>query len=567
MSTPLDAYCFAWDGMFVVPIEGLTSAGMTPAFRATLLEQGAAGEAWAEQFDQAFATYWERASALSAAAPHHWYPPRLQHVCIVTEPDRVRPYFQPFNKSSWLLYASDFEPATTTPEFAAFQFFHVERMGILQQIVPSLIANLAYFLTLSDEEVEQFCDGCRRTTRPDLAGYQALVDAMPAVRQLHHETLRPAALAIPGAVRIPDLGLVFPASLQEPLAALQSSWGRAAQNVFERHRGAHVAPSRTRGTRVGDWLVEARPPLLVTGAEGRILWDCEMPDERAALDEALAEASADAEVAIRSDLEAVGEQTARFLACARDPQELVDPSPHMTEEGLSYVHRERKLVAYSIGPGENENRIWQETPPYERWMLAARTAHEWGHLVAESGWVHVPDARKEERAEKEAALVALFDEVHDSAPDPVRAATAEEAAHYAAKSGSLGNALLKGMMIRIEDYQANLFAHRLLDADAMDTYVRNNVFCELPGATRGGVYFPMVQQVYELQYLRLSRIPEGRDWFLRSTWFAERFIEPGIITLEQFHQLADAIAAVCDCYELDPERFDFTALDAERERA
>ena len=50
-----------------------------------------------------------------------WLPPRIQHVGIVTKPVYVRPYFQPFFRSAWLVHEDDFCPQLSHVEFGAFQ--------------------------------------------------------------------------------------------------------------------------------------------------------------------------------------------------------------------------------------------------------------------------------------------------------------------------------------------------------------------------------------------------------------------------------------------------------------
>ena len=46
----------------------------------------------------------------------------------MTDAERTRPYYLPFNKSSWLLYATDFDPDATDLELATYLFFHTERL-------------------------------------------------------------------------------------------------------------------------------------------------------------------------------------------------------------------------------------------------------------------------------------------------------------------------------------------------------------------------------------------------------------------------------------------------------
>ena len=131
--TWLTDYYFSEDGMFVIPVEHLSRDGLTDDFRSVLRERASLPAGWTELFEDAFRAYWTRTAELSAQTSMYWFPPRVQNVCVVTDPLHVRPYFQPFYKSAWLLYASDFDPAESNVEFGAFQFLQAERMGVLAQ--------------------------------------------------------------------------------------------------------------------------------------------------------------------------------------------------------------------------------------------------------------------------------------------------------------------------------------------------------------------------------------------------------------------------------------------------
>lgn len=548
--TPID-YHFSQPGLFVIPVEALTPDGIRPAFAAELEARGAMDRASIELFDQAYHRYRRWASDLSSHAPAHWPPPRAQHVCVVTSPERIRPYFQPFNKNSWLMYAADFRPESSTVEFAAYLFLHVERMGLLRAIEPTLIANLGCFLTLDPEEIDALVEGCRRTTRPDAPAFRALADAMPAILRLHHETLKPPMVADPGAMPIPNTGVIVGAAEQPAITAVHRVWVEAAGDVLRRHGSAHAKPAADRGERIAAWLARTRPPLLVTGADWRTLWDPEAPDDLDLVRAALADVTESGAEGILEDLRVVDRCSRRFLASLRRPEALVDPAPYITEGGLSYIHKDRKLIAYHIGPGENEGRLWQSAPPFERLMLAARTIHEWGHLAAESGWIDVPEDRKAERRALRGELEALLEAIHAQAPPAVRALAMREVGALVEKSGSVGKALVRGMLVRVEDYQSNLLAQRFLSPDEMDTYVRNNVSAHVDEYSEEAVFGQLTRHAYEIQYLRLSRIEDPLPWFFSCTWFDERFVRSGIITRERFEQLVEVIARLCACFEID----------------
>ncbi len=564
MRRELIDYCLSQEGLILLPIEALGPGGMRPELREALLAREAMSAPIADAFDAAYALYWERCRDLNARAPRYWFPPRHQHVCLVTRPDQVRPYFQPLRRNSWLLYVSDFDPERSSTELAVFQLLLVERMGLLGQVVPALTANLSYLLTLDEAQRQDLASGCERCARPDAAGFRALAKALPWIGRLTHESLHPPKLSQPGARMMPHTGLWLTAEVPARLDALERAWSRAAQNAFERHRAAFAGPSPPGAAQICDWLAEARPSLLVTKGDGQILWDPEAPEANDALREALAAVTTTGAANILADLELVDYHSRRFLDSLVEPEALVDPAPYITAGGLSYIHKTRKLIGYSLGPGENEERLWQPSPPFERLMLAARTIHEWGHLAAESGWVGVPPERRAEREALEPELSSLFEAIHAATPPAIRARAAREVAELRAK-GELGSRLLASMLVRIEDYMANLLARRFLHPDEMDTYVRNNVSSHVQDYSEGAVYQQLTRYAYEYQYLRLSRIEDPLAWFYASTWFAERFIDRGIVSLEMFEQLLATIGRICDCYAIDASKFDFEGLGEVRD--
>ena len=560
MNSDLFDYYFAHDGIFVIPIEHLSSVGLSRSFEDDVLKRGVFNRESIELFNQAFTTYWKRALDLHHKAPRFWFPPRVQHICIVTQPNRVRPYYLPFNKNSWTVYASDFDPALSTLEFATYQLFHVERMALLQQIGPaSLAANLSYFLTLGQKHLRDFATGCRKTPRPDAKGFRALAEAMSWIQKLYHEQLKRPTLALPQARVMRQTGLVLPGSLSNKLDRLLQSWLNCASDVLQQHRGTFTRRAVPE-TKISRWLSEMQPPLLVTGAKGRILWAPDAPEETAELHASLAELTEQGEERILKDLDIVGFHSRRFLESLRVPQELANPAPDLAEEGLSYIHGERKLVAYNIGPGEFENRLWESSPPYERLMLAARTIHEWTHVAAESGWVIIPTGRKSDWRALTDELAELFEEMYAVAPTAIRKQTARELAMSEGESGRLGQAVLKRMLHRAEDFMCNLLAKKFLSPDEMDTYARNNVYSHWDEDASGGIYVQLCRQAYEFQYLRLSRIEDPMDWFLKSTWFTERFIQTGVISEALFERLMTNVAQICDGYQIDESKFNFSSL-------
>lgn len=553
-------YCHSQPGLLLLPIEQLSPDGISQAMQAMLLDQDLLTAAQLTLFNKAYRFYWQRTRRLYQKARQYWFPPRIQHICLVTDSELIRPYFQPFNKNSWLLYLDDFDPASSSIEFAAYQFLHVERMWLLGRLDPVMYTNLSYFLTLSAEQVEDFITGCRRNTRPDSDAFQILADSMPSIRKLYHDPLKKPTVAAGNLRGMRDTGLGVSADLIPVLQQLQQSWSQTTVKVTDKFRNAHIIQSAKPGQSIMDWLQKEKPALLITGKESKILWDPERPDEIAALRTVLNDVTQSAEPDILLDLHTIARHTCRFLDCLQQPEQLADPAAYMTEGGLSYIHNQRKLIAYNLGTGRHADRLWQPAPPYERLMLAARTVHEWGHLAAESGWVLIPEENQERRKTLENQLAELFDRLHQRAPARVQKQLAQEVARLSAETGSLGRTLLKRMLVRIEDFMANLVAARFLSADEMDTYVRNNVHCHLQDYSAEGVYMQLIRLAYEFQYLGLSRIKNPLQWFYSSTWFVEYFIDNGVISKPLFEELIKIVGEICDCYQLDESQFNFEQL-------
>lgn len=562
IDTKLQDFYLGQDGVVLIPIEHLSREGLGREFQAALEARGAFSPEWLAFFNHAFACYWERALDLHARAPQYWMPPRVQHLCVYTATQGINPYSQLFHRSSWSLIASDFDPASSSLEYAVFQFFQAERANLMRQLLPALVANLNYFLTLAAEQLEDFEEGCQRSQRGDVSGFQALAAATSWISQCYHPSLKPPRLHLPGYIQIPYADLIMPASQQERLNDLQQAWAMAAQGVIERHFAFHAQPAPSKGQQVADWLIETRPSLLVAGKDGRLVWDPERPEAVDQLLPELAGVTAIAEERLIADLAVVDHHTRRFWACVRDPQGLAEPAPFMTPGGLSYVHPTRHLITYSLGDEGNRYRLQEPSPPFERLMLGARTLHEWGHLAAESGWIGVQEANKTHYDECRAALVACLEGLHASASATVRAATAMEMEHLRASSQS-GNPfrfLVKLMITRSEDYQANLLAQRFLRPAEMETYLRHNVYSLVTETDTTGVYARLLRYAYQFQYLRLSRIDHPLAFFLSSTWFPEEYFRRGILNEAQFQELLDRVGDLCDCYTIDESKFDFSNL-------
>lgn len=552
----LDDYAFSQDGLFVIPIEGLVPAGLSEAQREVLERRGPLPAGWTELFDQAFRAYWTRAADLARRAPRHWFPPRVQNVCIVTRPAAVRPYFQPFHRSSWLLYASDFDPSESNVELGAFLFLQAERAGLARALVPAFAQNLSYWLLRSDGEVDLFRAAARACSRPDAEGYRALADALPWLRELRHVELAPAKLAVPGGhATIPGTGLSVPRSALPRLEELLATWGRVAQGVVDRHYAGCARRTRDHAGELADWLREAAPRVLVTGADNALLWDPERPEEVAGLLAELAEIPDAAAASLRADLELAGRRSQRFVDALRAPEELPPPDPRSADQnGLCYMHLERGEIAYNLRESGMQ-RLREPAPPFERALLGARAVHEWGHRAAAAGWIDVPEARRARWEELVAETAALHERILAAAPAALRRLCASSLARLTRGHASPGPALVRFSLGRVEDFQSNLLSQRFLEPEERETYVRNQVRSLARELPPEAAFERLARYAYEIQYLRFSAVPDPLAYFLRSTWFAEQYLAPGIVSEDDFHRLCATMGRLCDLYAVDEARF------------
>jgi len=452
------------------------------------------------------------------------------------------------------VYANDFDPRRSNVEFAAYQFLHVERMGLLQQIVPALAGNLSYWLALGDAEIAEFKRGCEQSRRPDASGYQALAQALDWIRTLHHETLKPMAVATTEPLlTIPNTGVIVPQSRKQSLEALVQQWTAAAERVAASHYAGHAARTLNHAREIGLWLANERPRLLVTGAAGTILWDPDRPDDLEPVMRALEQITDSAAPSLLRDLALIDERTRHFLDSLRAPDALPAPHADTAQNGLCYLHIARKLLAYNLREGRMQ-RLREPAPPYERWMLAARSIHEWAHLAVDAGWVTVAPANASDHARRRADLAALYDELVAGAPAHVRAHTQPDLARLA-QGAATGAALADFTLARMPDYQANLLARRYLTAGESQTYVRNNVASLALDYPATQLYQRLARYVFEAQYLRLAEIADPLAYLVSSTWLAEQYLQTGVIARPDLERLFDLTGALCTDHQIDEDKF------------
>lgn len=546
-------YYFADGRLVLVPIEHLSPAGVTREFATLLRERAGWSEARVAAFDQSFRLYWTRSTDL-ARRTRTWMPPRVRHVAVVTSESGVRPYAQLLNTSAWTLHACDFDPSLSHPELGAYLFAHGDRMALSGEVTLASLHNAAWWLERSDEECAAFAAAAERSRRPDAEGFRAIARALPWLRRLRHETLAPPAASTPHRP-IPGTGLLVPQGLEHEPRTLVDAWVVAARRALESYRAAWQAePTRVAADLV-EWLARESPPVLVTAGRDRVLWDPAHPDRTGALRGALKRGDAAGVAAVRDDLQVVARHTRAFLAALADPDALPSPGPEIDAGGYTWLHRERRMIAYDLDEPGME-RLAGPALPYARAMLGARTIHEWAHLAVDAGWV--PCAAGEAVfVERSRALADAFRAVIAAASPGLRAFTAADLADLAG-GGDPGEALVRLFLARISDFQANLLAQRFLERGEIETYVRHNI------RTLRFVHPPtqllrmLVRYLFELQYLRFSEVADARTFLVRSTWFDSDFFGTGLLDPPRFEVLADRAAALCDCYAVDESRFNAT---------
>lgn len=529
----------------LLPIEHLTPAGVTSAFTAFLLDECGWSSARVALFDRAFALYWQRSAEL-AARTRTWPAPRLRHVAVVHAADGVRPYVQLLNTSAWTLYAGDLDPALSHPELVAFLLAHGDRMAITLEVTTAAVHTAAWWLERTNEECAAFVAAAEKSQRPDGDGFRAIAAALPWLRQLRHESLRPPArLIVAGRSEIhrpvPHTGLLVPQGIQDRPPALVESWKRIASRVVADYRSRWKPEGATLdGLLV--WLAGAKPNLLVTSRNDAILWDPAAPDRVGALRQELRQASGAGLRDIQRDLELVAEKTERFLTALTQPDALPQPAAQPEQAGYAYLHHSRRLIAYNLRETGIE-RLEGPALPYARPMLGARTIHEWCHLAVDAGWVPVTsEARLRDAMRAAAELLAAT--VRDTP--------------LAIRSGAEivpGETLVAGLLPRFADYRANVLAQRFLSLAERETYVRHNIRTLRGQVAPPQVFRTLARYLYEYQYLSFSIVENRREFFLRSTWFDDDYLRTRILDDARFDALAAAFAGIGAAYAVDESYF------------
>jgi len=560
----LEEFYFSDSRAVLVPIEHLSPAGVSSAFASILVARIADGAAIVDSINRAFPLYWDRSARL-ARRSRMWAPPRLRNIAIVESTTAIPPYVQLLNTSTWTMFDCDFAEATSSDELLAYLFAQGERMAITGEVTLAALHNAAYWFDRTDAEIDDFRRGARASSRPDADAYRALADALDWLRQLSHETLKPPP-TLTGHRSIAATGLLVPAALEGEPPRLVEHWTRSAKNAVERYYAAYRTTDGGELAATLEWLRDAPHEFVITGRNNRILWDRDHPDRLGPVRNELRRAGAATLRSIRADLEVIDDHTLAFQRRATRGETLPPPDDAIAQDGFTYLHRGRRTLAYNLDE-PHLDRLRAPGLPFARAMLGARAYHEWSHLAVSAGWIRCTATATELAARIEIVRDAL-DDALAAAPQAARqvagvdllALTRTHDANFTVDWGSGttriagatgGAALLRLVLPRAADFQANLLAARLQSDTEREAYVRHNVRTLRGEYGAAQMWRMFARYVYELQYLRFSEVSDKREYFLRSTWFDADFLDSGIVSEEAFDRIDRAFGELMDVFEVD----------------
>jgi hypothetical protein len=552
-TTALASLYFAHPQMFLVPVEAIGPAGLDSEFASLLRTRRDMDDGWIELFDRAIAAYFERVADVYARAPASWFPPRRQNVFVVTDPERTRPYYQPFEGSSWMVYASDFDPARSNLEYAVHQLVHAERLGAERQMGRAMALDLSWWLVRTPAEREAFASAAAAATRPDAAAFVAVADALPWIETFYHAELRhPEGQPDEPYASIKGMHLYVPRSRAEDLRTLVRTVDGVGAQVAERYLQVHAAqpPRADVFEALRTWLERERPPVRVLDEGEVVLWDPNEPADPERLRARLHDIPASVLSSLHADLEVVGARTRRFFEAARDCDGLPRHVHDVESDGGTWVDPEHRVMVYSlVQPGLDTTM--EPAPPYHRLLLGARTMHEWGHLAADAGWIGLPDEARLEHAAARAQVATAYERLLANASRRLQEAAAEELEKMNIAPQRCGSGLTDLTLERSSDYLANLLMRELSPVPETEAYIRANVKTHVHEPL--GPMQQLARYAYEYQYLNLSRMSDPLDYFMHSTWFSDYFIETGLVRRDDFVHLLESVTKTFATYRIDPQ--------------
>lgn len=544
------SFYFSYPELFLIPVEHLGPAGISDAFSAELARRSLVPESFRDVFDEAFRRLFSTLSRLAAKAPDAFPPPRIVHVAVLLDASRMHPYFQPFEGMTDVVYASDFDPATSSVEHAAYELLFAERLGQTRRASLAAMAALPYLFQLDEPRVRDFIDGARRSARPDGDSARAIADILPELRaNAACEGLDFDGAPPEGYGRVKSTPLTFRRDFLTTLQSFVKRLDGIAHSVVDAYYEAERARKDDQNPEeeVCRFLHEERPRVLIVTKSGGLLWEPSLPEATADVREAITGIGERPAQSLIADLRTVSDVTARFLQGVKGAADFRVPTQSIEESGGVYVHHDRKLLAYALEqPGLQPLR--EEAPPYHRLLLTARAMHEWGHLSVEAGIVRVPPERRAEHDAARAEVRACFERIVSRTSPEARPIIQEEVKALL-DEGTDFSAL---PFARIEDYGANLIVRRLLPPGPFEAYARANI--RSLAAEDIGLLRKLARYAYEAQYLTLIGLENPWSYLAASTYFREEYVEAGVVSEDDAKALIAAVGNVCACHEVDESR-------------
>ncbi len=559
---------FADPRTHLIPIEHLSPEGVTPAYGRELARRLPYAAAALDLLNTAFPLYWQRSAEL-AGRTNTWATPRLRNLAIVDSSAAIPPYVQLLNTSTWTLFDVDFQLETSSPEFLAYLLVHGDRMSLTGDATNAALLNAAYWFDRSAAEIADFEAGARTSTRPDGEAFTLLADALPWMRRIRHETLRPPASGATGYRPITGSGLLVPREIEGNPLQLLSAWKGVAEGALARYYERYRQPSAPALTEILEWLRDSSPRLVITGRKNRVLWDHEHADRIGSLRGELRNSGEEVLHSIRADLEVLDHNSRTFLSRCASPAEL-QPNEDIGQDGYTYLYRGRPLLAYNLHETHLE-RLRVPSLPFARLMLGARAYHEWCHLAVDAGWVRT----RTSAAPLVRNAINAIDNALDAAPsraialcraslDDLRRRHSETLIDWGGETidvdgSSYGAALVRMLLPRVADFKANLLAATMQSLGEREAYVRQNIRSLRWEYRREELWQMLARYVYELQYMRFSDIADTHRCFLTSTWFESDYLSTEILSRATFEHLDETFACLLDVFEIDTDKIDTAA--------
>lgn len=560
----ISTFCLGQPEIVVVPVEAWgpgepAAARLSPAGRSLLGRAGLASS-WVDRFEAAHVLFQERTTSLSTRAPRTWASPRLGNVVVIRRGVRTRPFTQPLPRASWVIDETDLDEATGSRELGAYALCHAERMGFVGDAARAHLACLGWWLVSTDASIEDFVAGAGRCQRTDARVLSVLADAMPWLRALHEPALRPPPSDPALLAHIPDTEILVGEHLEPSVRALSSALGEAAREAARAVRAEQrAAPATAIAKRLRpielllDWLRKERPRLVVAGARGETLWEPDAAGHTGPLRTLLDKAPHRAVASLHDDLRIVDARSRTFLERVVDRAALPRSSEAVDPDGGVWIDPRRQLISYSlVQPGLTATE--EPAPPFHRWLLGARVAHEWAHLVESAGWVAIAPEREAEHGSAMLAYAQSFEGIVQDAPQHLREIAATEANLLGREPGETAGAVFaRKTMDRVGDFRANLVAKEVLPPEELESYARVNARTHALAGL--GPFAQLMRHTIEVRYLALASGPDPYAYLFRSTFFDAHFAAVGLADRASAASLFEAARRVLDCWAIDRNRF------------